>query len=86
MRAWAAQQDWLTPERLPAYAPELNPVEGIWSLARRAGQNNTAFTDPDHLMRALRRTLRGIQYRSDVIDGCLTATRLTLTTPSPKTQ
>ncbi|WKK24192.1 transposase [Streptomyces olivoreticuli] len=27
MRAWAAGQDWLTLERLPAYAPELNPVE-----------------------------------------------------------
>ncbi|MER6145175.1 transposase [Streptomyces sparsogenes] len=27
MRAWVAQQDWLTLERLPAYASELNPVE-----------------------------------------------------------
>lgn len=27
MRAWVADQDWLTLERLPAYAPELNPVE-----------------------------------------------------------
>ncbi|MFC8426928.1 transposase [Streptomyces sp. NPDC057236] len=31
MRAWAAEQDWLTLERLPAYAPELNPVELLWS-------------------------------------------------------
>ncbi|MGW6805823.1 IS630 family transposase, partial [Streptomyces sp. NPDC055039] len=31
MRAWVAQQDWLTLERLPAYAPELNPVELLWS-------------------------------------------------------
>lgn len=27
----AAQTDWLTVERLPAYAPELNPVETLWS-------------------------------------------------------
>ena len=32
MRAWlAAQRSWLVTERLPAYAPELNPVEGLWS-------------------------------------------------------
>jgi transposase len=32
MRAFlASQRDWLTAERLPAYAPELNPVEGLWA-------------------------------------------------------
>jgi hypothetical protein len=28
------QRDWLTVERLPAYAPELNPVEFLWWRAR----------------------------------------------------
>jgi hypothetical protein len=29
MRTWlATQRSWLVVERLPAYAPELNPVEG----------------------------------------------------------
>jgi len=27
----AQQRSWLVAERLPAYAPELNPVEGLWS-------------------------------------------------------
>jgi transposase len=32
MRAWLdSQHDWLTVERLPAYAPELNPVEYLWA-------------------------------------------------------
>jgi DDE superfamily endonuclease len=32
MRAWLnRQRSWLVVERLPAYAPELNPVEGLWS-------------------------------------------------------
>jgi hypothetical protein len=32
MRAWlATQRAWLVVERLPAYALELNPVEGLWS-------------------------------------------------------
>jgi hypothetical protein len=31
MRAWlATQRSWLVVERLPAYAPELNPTEGLW--------------------------------------------------------
>jgi transposase len=35
MRAWVAEQDWLTQERLPAYAPELNPVELLWSSLKK---------------------------------------------------
>jgi hypothetical protein len=32
MRAWLnSQRHWLVVERLPAHAPELNPVEGLWS-------------------------------------------------------
>lgn len=35
MRAWVAEQDWLTLERLPAYAPELNPVVLLWSSLKK---------------------------------------------------
>src|SRR5512132_650127 len=32
MQAWLhTQRHWLVVERLPAYAPELNPVQGLWS-------------------------------------------------------
>ena len=32
MLAWlVTQRAWLVVERLPGYAPELNPVEGLWS-------------------------------------------------------
>jgi transposase len=32
MRDWlATQTDWLTVEQLPTYAPDLNPVEGLWA-------------------------------------------------------
>jgi transposase len=35
MRAWlATQRSWLVVERLPAYAPELNPVQGLWSCLK----------------------------------------------------
>ncbi|MEU2955804.1 IS630 family transposase, partial [Streptomyces xanthochromogenes] len=56
------------------------------SVLRRTTQANTASTDPDHLIRRLRHGLRQIQYRSDIIDECLTGTGLTLTTPRPQPQ
>ncbi|WP_223830475.1 transposase [Nocardiopsis quinghaiensis] len=46
MRTWVADQDWLTLERLPAYAPELNPVEMLWSAIKTRELANVAG---DHL-------------------------------------
>jgi hypothetical protein len=86
MRAFADSRDWITIYYLPPYAPQLNPVEGIWSLLRRRCQVNINFSDPEHLMRTLRRGLREVQYRSDLIDGCLTGTGLTPTTPRTQPQ
>ncbi len=43
MRAWlATQRSWLVIERLPAYAPELNPVEGLWSSLKAIELANLA--------------------------------------------
>ncbi|WP_256448786.1 transposase [Nocardiopsis akebiae] len=46
MRAWVEGRDWLTLERLPAYAPELNPVEMLWSPVKTRELANVAG---DHL-------------------------------------
>ncbi|MEU0375300.1 transposase [Streptomyces sp. NPDC006283] len=48
MRAWVVEQDWLTLERLPAYAPELNPVEWLWSSLkkRELATTSPATTSP----------------------------------------
>jgi transposase len=35
-----AKQDWLTVERFPAYAPELNPVEYLWSAIKNKHMAN----------------------------------------------
>jgi Winged helix-turn helix/DDE superfamily endonuclease len=55
MRAWlATQRSWLVVERLPAYAPELNPVEGLWSslkaveLANLTGPTLAEVIDQAH--------------------------------------
>lgn len=79
MRDYVAAHYWLTNVQLPSYAPDLNAVEGAWSLLRRGPLANTAFTDEDRLERTLRRGLRYIQLRPDLIDGCLAGTELTLT-------
>jgi transposase len=68
---------WLRVYRLPAYAPDLKPAEGIWSLLKRA-MANFAATDLNGLVRIVKRKLKKIQYRPHLIDGCLAGTGLTL--------
>ena len=70
-------KEWLRIYRMPAYAPDLNPAEGIWSLLKRAVAN---FAAPglDHLVRIVKRKLKKIQYRPHLISGCLAATGLAI--------
>ncbi len=43
MRDWTrTQRSWLVAERLPAYAPDLNPVEGLWSSLKAVELANLA--------------------------------------------
>ncbi|WP_329614867.1 transposase [Streptomyces brevispora] len=72
-----ANADWLTVFQLPAYAPDLNPQEGIWSMVKR-DIGNLAAADLTQITTAVKRRLKKIQYRSDLVDGCLAATGLTL--------
>jgi transposase len=39
MRQLIAARSWLAVYQLPPYAPELNPVEGVWSSLRRSLAN-----------------------------------------------
>lgn len=81
MRAFIdAHTDWLRVFYLPAYAPELNPAESVWSLLKRSMANFLA-TDIDHLTGMIKHRLKMIQHHPEAIDGCLTVTGLTLTTP-----
>lgn len=68
---------WLRIHRLPAYAPDLNPAEGIWSLLKR-GIANFAAAGLDGVVRIVKRKLRKTQYRPHLINGCLTTTGLTI--------
>ncbi|CAL9667862.1 hypothetical protein SUDANB2_07257 (plasmid) [Streptomyces sp. enrichment culture] len=73
---WSAAW-WLTVFHLPTYAPDLNPQEGIWSLVKRE-IGNLAAADLTQITRAVKRRLKRIQYRPELVDGCLATTGLTL--------
>jgi transposase len=58
MRAWInAQRSWLVVEHLPPYAPDLNPVETLWTNLKRQELANLAT---DHLGEVMAAAHRGI--------------------------
>jgi hypothetical protein len=75
-----ANADWLRIYQMPAYAPELNPAEGVWSLLKRAMGNFVVANLPG-LARIIKRKLKKIQYRPHLIDGCLAQAGLTIEHP-----
>jgi hypothetical protein len=73
-----SQRDWLTVERLPAYAPELNPVEGLWANLKGGELANfTGDTVPEVADQAQRGVQRVCDSNSLVV-GFLAHTGLSL--------
>lgn len=58
-------------EYLPAYAPDLNPVEGAWSQLKRTALANLAALVSNELITAARPGLRRIQHRPNLANGFL---------------
>ncbi|MFC3982704.1 transposase [Streptosporangium jomthongense] len=77
MRAAIEARAWLTVFRLPAYAPELNPAEGVWSVLKR-GLANLAAHDVDQLTMLVKTKLKRMQYRPALLDGFIAQTGLIL--------
>jgi putative transposase len=69
---------WLTVYQLPAYAPELNPVEAVWSHLKRSPAN-LAKRNIGQLAALVKTRLKRMQYRPGLIDGFLAKTGLDLT-------
>jgi len=63
----AAQGDRLTVERLPGYAPELNPVEHIWAYLKQHEIPNLCPRDLSELSAAARGALRRMRRRPTLI-------------------
>jgi transposase len=57
-------------EHFPAYAPELNPDEGVWSLAKRELANGCPL-DVDELMHDIIASINGLRTSPEKLRGCI---------------
>ncbi|MFB6872084.1 transposase [Streptomyces sp. NPDC056323] len=81
MRELIAERAWLTVFLLPAYSPDLNPVEWVWAHVKRS-LANLAVMALDRLEALVRNRLKRLQCRPDTLDGFIAGTGLTLDTPT----
>lgn len=63
-----AGREWLSVVHLPKYAPELNPVETLWSHLK-AHLANRAFRSLEELEQVMRSHLRSVQQRPGLLRG-----------------
>lgn len=56
--------------RLPAYAPELNPVEGVWSLLKGWYLRNFACHDLSQLKNLLTNSAISLNNQPDKLRAC----------------
>jgi transposase len=79
MRAWLdSQHDWLTTERLPAYAPELNPVEYLWANLKDVELANRSATTLAEVADATEHGIQRVCKHQDLVVGFLAHTGLSL--------
>jgi hypothetical protein len=82
MRQLIDNRRWLTVFRFPTYAPELNPVEGVWAHLKH-GLGNLAACSVDELAALVKTRLKRMQYRPGLIDALITETGLLPATKPP---
>ncbi|MFF3585101.1 transposase [Streptomyces mirabilis] len=80
MRQLIDARSWLTVYQLPPYAPEFNPVEGVWSHLKRSLANLTKHS-LDQLTTLVKTRLKRMQYRPGLIEGLIAKTGLDLQPP-----
>ncbi|MFD9797156.1 transposase [Streptomyces sp. NPDC059070] len=81
MRKLTDEREWLTVFLLPAYSPQLNPVEWVWAHVKRS-LANLAVMALDRLETLVRNRLKRLQYRPEVLDGFIAGTGLALDIPT----
>jgi transposase len=63
MAAWLGRQrSWLVVERLPGYAPDLNPVEGLWANLKGIELANLAADALEEVTAAAERGIQRIRH------------------------
>lgn len=72
----ASQQHWLRVERLPSYAPELNPVEYLWSSGKKKALANVCPNGITEITSRFRRQTTRWRQDTTVLTGFLKASGL----------
>jgi transposase len=70
-----ANKRWLTAHRFPAYAPEYNPAEYVWSATKTKDHAHRCPPNLDALERRIRRGLKRVS-EATILKGCLKASKL----------
>lgn len=70
------QSSWLSVERFPTYAPELNPAEYGWSNIKGIGFSNACFATDRELDDAIDEQVKRLSRSKKLLRGCLKASGL----------
>lgn len=71
-----SQRDWLQVERLPGYAPDLNPVEGLWGNIKSQELANQSAENLDEVADAVKAGFKRVQTYRQLAFGFLEQTGL----------
>jgi transposase len=63
-------------ERLPAYAPELNPGEGLWAHLKGVELRNVCCFTIHYLRHELRDAVKRVRRKPRIIKGCFAGAKL----------
>lgn len=74
-QGWAGQ---IHLERFPAYAPALNPEEGVWQHLKPVELRNVCCTDLDHLHDELQRAIKRVRRRPALVQSFFAGAELEL--------
>ena len=58
-------------ERLPGYAPDLNPDEGVWNYLKRVELKNVCCRDLAQLRTELRKAKERLRHKKNVVQACI---------------
>ena len=79
LKTWIkSQSHWLTVKRLPAYAPELNPVEGVWAWIKGSQLPNFCPDSIDPVLDRIGQAARSLQSRPTLLMAFLKKSGLSL--------
>jgi DDE superfamily endonuclease len=78
LQQWAAAQPWLVVEYLPSYAPELDPVEGLWANLKGCELANRCCADRAELIATAQVGSIRVRRDPELLRSFLAGTGLTL--------